>query len=231
MRILVVEDERRIASSLQEALEEEGHVVDLAYDGDTGLNAFSRQAYDMLILDWALPDRDGLDICRSVRRTNARIPIMMLTVRNAVADRVAGLRNGADDYLTKPFSFAELLARVDALGRRAAPAQDRTLSAADLKLDPESRSVWRGGQIVFLSSREYSLLYYLLTQKGRIISRDELVVRAWDLPVDHFGSANLVDVHIRNLRKKLGRGTAGLVRTVRGLGYCLDDESGCQGVS
>jgi DNA-binding response OmpR family regulator len=223
MRILVIEDEVKLAQTLKAALEDEGHSVALAHDGEAGIDLCRERVYDAVILDWMLPGRDGLEVCRSIRAIDDWIPVLMLTVRNSVEDRVEGLRNGADDYLTKPFAFNELLARLEALGRRGKSVRDRVLSVADLRLDPISRAVWYGDDPLDLTAREYSLLHYLLSHPGRAVCREELLVRAWDLPIDHYGGTNLVDAHIRNLRRKLGRGAASIIRTVRGSGYCLDD--------
>jgi len=223
MRILVVEDEATVASFLQRALEEEGYVVDVALDGADGLDRALTIDYDLLILDWLLPKRTGLEVCRAVRQQRRTAAVLILTAREAVEDRIKGLDTGADDYLTKPFALGELLARVRALLRRGTRGSAAVLTAGDLSLDPATRRVVRGGQEILLSAREYSLLEYLLRHAGRTVTRTMIAEHVWDFNFD--AHTNVVEVYINYLRNKVdrGRGTP-LIRTVRGVGYRLEAE-------
>ena len=223
MRILVVEDEVKVAAFVRQALEEEGHGVDVAHDGAAGL-AFAHGAdYDLIILDWLLPERDGLSVCRALRAAGRRVPILMLTARDAVQDRIEGLDSGADDYLTKPFALGELLARTRALLRRGLPGGPPVLKAGDLTLDPATRRVRRGTRPVDLSAREYALLEYLMRHSGQTVTRTMITEHVWDFDFD--SGTNVVDVYINYLRNKLDRDRErNLIRTVRGVGYCLDAE-------
>jgi DNA-binding response OmpR family regulator len=224
MRILVVEDELKVAAFVRQALEEEGHHVETAHEGETGLNLAQQADYDLLILDGLLPVRDGLEICRSLRATGSRIPILMLTARDAVEDRITGLDTGADDYLTKPFALGELLARVRALQRRGGAMDPPQLSVGDLTLDPATRRVRRGGRELWLSAREFSLLDYLMRHAGRTISRSMLLEQVWDFHFDV--GTNVVDVYINYLRNKIDKGQKiKLIHTVRGVGYRLDEHA------
>lgn len=220
MRVLVVEDEIKVAAFVKQALEEEGHAVDTAYDGENGLDLARTADYDLCILDWLLPGCSGLEICQTLRSEGQRLPILMLTARDAVEDRIAGLDTGADDYLTKPFALGELLARVRALRRRGGAAVPAQLTVADLTLNPATRRVRRGDQELWLSAREFSLLDYLMRHAGRTVTRTMLLEQVWDFHFDV--GTNVVDVYINYLRNKVDRGhTVKLIHTVRGVGYRL----------
>ena len=220
MRILLVEDDRKAARLLTRGLQEEGFVVDVASTGEDGEEKAAVEDYDVIVLDWLLPGKDGLSVCRALRASGNSIPILMLTARDSVTDRVSGLRTGADDYLTKPFAFAELLARVRALLRRSRVAQSSVLRAGDLTLDPAIRRVTRGGAPVTLTPREYAILEVLMRASGEVVTRTRLAERVWDEASDVLD--NLVDAHVSHLRKKIDRGPSGpLIHTVRGVGYRL----------
>ena len=222
MRILVVEDEAKVSAFIRQALEEEGHAVDVAADGDSGLHFALTTEYDLVILDWLLPGRDGLEVCEAIRATGQPTPILMLTARDAVADRIAGLDTGADDYLTKPFALGELLARVRALLRRGSTGQTPSLRVGDLVLDPATRLVHRGTRAIILSAKEYALLEYLMRQSGQTVSRSRIMEHVWDFDFD--SGTNVVDVYIYYLRSKIERGDESkLIHTVRGVGYRLAD--------
>ncbi len=218
MRILIVEDEPRLSQVLAQALREHGYAIDLAHDGEEGLGLAELEPYDALILDVMLPRLDGFELCRRLRTGGSAVPILMLTARDAVEDRVRGLDLGADDYLIKPFSLSELLARIRALFRRQpAGSREPLLRVGALELDPGTREVRRGGQPVTLTSKEFSLLEYLLRNPGRVLSRDSIVAHVWDY--DFSATSNVVDVYIRSLRRKLEDNS--LIRTIRGAGYKL----------
>src|SRR5215831_8424415 len=220
MRILLVEDDGKAAKLLAKGLQEEGFVVDVASTGEEGEEQAAVSEYDVIVLDWLLPGKDGIAVCRALRARDLSTPILMLTARDGLADRVMGLGTGADDYLTKPFAFAELLARIRALLRRSRLAQPSVLRVADLTLDPTSRRVARGGVPVVLTPREFAMLEVLMRHAGEIISRTRLVERVWDEASEVLD--NLVDVHVSHLRKKIDRGGLPLlIRTVRGFGYRL----------
>jgi DNA-binding response OmpR family regulator len=220
MRLLVIEDDRKAAKLLAKGLQEEGFVVDLAATGEEGEEQAAVNEYDVIVLDWLLPGKDGIAVCGALRARDVSTPILMLTARDSVADRVSGLGTGADDYLTKPFAFAELLARIRALLRRSRIAQPAVLRIADLTLDPAGRRVTRAGAPIALTSKEYALLEVLMRNAGEIVSRTRLVERAWDEASDVVD--NLVDVHVSHLRRKIDRpGSVPLIHTVRGFGYRL----------
>lgn len=218
MRALVVEDQRRIARFLERGLSEEGFAVDVAYDGHEGL-AFAEQGhYDLLVLDVVLPGRDGLAVCAELRRQGNRVPILMLTARDTVADRIAGLDSGADDYLVKPFAFGEFLARIRALLRRAGDRPTNELRLRDLVLDPVRHEVHRAGAPVSLPAKEFAILEYLLQQPGRVATRAMIAEHVWGY--DFASESNVIDVHIRSLRQKLGdTRDRPLIETIRGVGY------------
>jgi two-component system OmpR family response regulator len=214
MKLLVVEDNPKVARFLMRALSEEGYVVDQVGDGLKALDQIEAVSYDAVILDWMLPGMDGVAICRAVRDRGIKTPILMLTARAEVGERVLGLDAGADDYLSKPFDLGELLARVRALGRRTIGAT--TLRLAQLVIDPFARKVMIDGRSVDLTSRELALVTYLVQHAGRSVSRTELLQKVWSTSFDP--SSNVVEVHIKNLREKLGaHGT--MIETVRGVGY------------
>lgn len=220
MAILIIEDERKIREFLRRGLAEEGYTVEVAADGNAGLELASGGAYDLIILDLLVPGRDGLDVCRALRAEGISTPVLMLTARDTVHDRVTGLDVGADDYLTKPFAFEELLARVRALLRRERVGRAPVLRAADLTLDPATRAVTRGGRTIDLSNREYQVLYLLMRHPDQILSRAVIEERVWGY--DSEADSNVVDAYIRLLRRKVDLGhSKRLIHTVRGAGYVL----------
>jgi two-component system OmpR family response regulator len=225
MRVLVVEDEVKMAGLLKRALEEEGYAVDVAARGEDALWLGTENPYDAIVLDLMLPDLDGFEVSRKLREAGRWSPVLMLTARDAVADRVAGLDAGADDYLTKPFSFAELLARLRALMRRGAGERPSVLRVGHLELDPARRTVSRDGTSIDLTAREFALLEYLMRHPGEVLTRTQLIEHVWDFAYE--GDSNVVDVYIRYLRNKVDR-PFGIVsiRTVRGAGYRLEQETG-----
>ena len=221
MRILIVEDEHKLAGVLKRGLEEHGYAVDVAYDGEDGLAMALAAPYDAIVLDVMLPMRDGLSVCTQLRAQNRHMPVLMLTARDAVDDRVAGLDSGADDYLTKPFAFREFLARVRALLRRdTRNARDPILRVADLQVDAVSHEVRRAGRLVELTSKEYAILEYLARNPNRVLTRTQIAEHVWDF--DFVSMSNVIDVYIGYLRRKLGDDSEPrLLRTVRGTGYQL----------
>lgn len=220
MRVLLIEDDRKAAKLLAKGLQEEGFVIDVAVTGEEGEEQAAVNEYDVIVLDWLLPGKDGIAVCRSLRAHDVSTPILMLTARDSLADRVNGLSTGADDYLTKPFAFAELLARIRALLRRSRLVRPTVLRVADLTLDPATRRVARAGVLVALTSKEYAILEVLMQRAGEIVSRTRLVERVWDEASDVID--NLVDAHVSHLRKKVDRrGSIPLIHTVRGFGYRL----------
>jgi DNA-binding response OmpR family regulator len=226
MRVLVIEDDRKAAKLLAKGLQEEGFVVDVSATGEEGEAQASVNEYDVIVLDWLLPGKDGIAVCRELRGHGVSTPILMLTARDGLADRVNGLTVGADDYLTKPFAFAELLARIRALLRRSRVAQPTVIRVADLTIDPATRRVTRGGVPIALTAREYAILEVLARSGGEIVSRTRLVERVWDEASDVLD--NLVDAHVSHLRKKIDRGGVPLIHTVRGFGYRLGVPDGAQ---
>jgi heavy metal response regulator len=220
VHILVVEDEKKVASFVQRGLEAEHYAVDVAGDGEAGLLRALDGGYDLLIVDIMLPRRDGLALLRELRRRKIETPVLLLTARGTVADRVAGLDEGADDYLTKPFAFEELLARVRALLRRGGPALAAALALADLRLDPATREVRRGGRRIELTAKEFALLEFFLRRPGRVLSRALIAQHVWGVEADTF--TNVIDVYVNYLRKKIdARFEPKLLHTVRGVGYVL----------
>ncbi|MDD5201420.1 MAG: response regulator transcription factor [Terrimicrobiaceae bacterium] len=220
MRVLVVEDDRKTAGFIQKALKAEGFAVDVLHRGDEGLRALQTTPFDAAVLDIMLPGRDGLSIVRQLRQTGATIPILLLSARGEVDERVEGLDAGADDYLSKPFALAELLARMRALGRRSAEVKSNTLHVSDLSLDITSREARRGERLITLSNREFRLLEYLMRSPGRICTRMMIIEKVWNYDFDP--GSNVVDVYIRKLREKVdAEGETKLLHTVRGAGYTL----------
>ena len=220
MRILVVDDDLAVCRSIDRALRLEGYEVDTVASGGEALEAVASNSPDALVLDLQLPDLDGLAVCRRIREAGDDIPILMLTARHGIDDRVQGLDAGADDYLVKPFAYVELLARVRVLLRRGQPTPER-LQVGDLSLDCIRRKVTRGGENIELAPKEFSILEYLMRNRGRPLSRTMIVEHVWDM--DYDGLTNIVDVYIRHLRSKIDdKWPAKMIQTVRGIGYMLD---------
>lgn len=217
MKILVVEDNKKLASFLSRAFVEEGYAVDVVGDGVTAIQQIQSLPYDLVVLDWMLPEADGLSVCRTIRQKGNQVPILMVTARAEVCERVAGLDAGADDYLAKPFDLSELLARVRALGRRAAVA-DPILRVGQLIVDRAERRASIDGRKLDLTPREFALLAYLTRQAGRIVPRTELLAKVWETNFDP--GSNVVEAHVKNLREKLADHAA-LIETIRGVGYRL----------
>lgn len=223
MRILVVEDEARAGDYLKQGLGEAGFVVDVAADGHTGLHLASEQAYDLIVLDVMLPGMDGWTVLRRLRQSASgrQVPVLFLTARDALADRVHGLELGADDYLVKPFAFAELLARIRTLLRRGPPREDDVLVLDDLRLNVPARTVSRAGQRLHLSAREFNLLHLLMRRQGEVLSRSEIASQVWDMNFD--SDTNVVDVAMRRLRLRINDPVPGrLIHAVRGMGYICE---------
>ncbi|MGH3252292.1 MAG: response regulator transcription factor [Trebonia sp.] len=220
MRVLVVEDENRMARLVKRALEEEGHAVDIAGNGTDGLWLATENAYGAIVLDVMLPDFDGFELCRRLRQKEVWVPVIMLTARDSIDDRVRGLDAGADDYLVKPFSLAELAARLRALTRRDDRARPVLLAEGDLKLDPAAKRAWRAGTELRLSPKEFSLLELFLRHPGDVLTRSRITEAVWDFAYD--GGSNIVDQYVNYLRRKVdtpfGRHD---IETVRGMGYRL----------
>jgi len=224
MRVLVVEDEKKTASFIRKALQSEGHAVDVLHDGADALTAVANTPFDVVVLDIMLPGRDGLSVVRQMREKNIKTPVMLLTARGEVSEKVEGLNAGADDYLPKPFALEELIARVRALGRRSADAKSATLRVGDLTLDTVTRKVKRDNQPIDLAPREYLLLEFLMRSAGRICGRMAIVEKVWDYDFDP--GTNLVDVYIMRLREKIDADfEVKLLQTVRGVGYVLKEPS------
>ncbi|NNM66918.1 MAG: response regulator [Spirochaetales bacterium] len=222
-RILVVEDEAKIASFVQKGLSEEGYSVEIASDGALGLRRALESPFDLIVLDLMLPEMDGLEVCKALRQKGLSIPILMLTARDGVDDKVRGLDLGADDYITKPFVYEEFLARVRSNLRKARDRGDPYMRVADLVFDTRLRRVERAGRLIELSSKEMALFQFLLEHRGEVVSRKEISERVWDIHFDT--TTNVIDVHINRLRKKIDYGyTPQLIHTVRGSGYTLNDE-------
>jgi two-component system OmpR family response regulator len=223
MRVLIVEDHLKMASLIRRGLRKEGMAADVAGNGEDALARAQATEYDAIILDLMLPGIDGFEVCRRLREAGVWTPILMLTARDSVRDRVAGLDGGADDYLTKPFSYAELLARLRALVRRGPIERPAELRIGDLRLDPARRQVWRGGAEIGLSPKEFSILETFMRRPGEVLSRFQLLEHAWDY--DYENRSNIVDSYIRLLRRKIDRPFGvQTIETVRGVGYRLKEE-------
>ena len=223
MRLLVVEDEKKVASFIKQGLEEEGYAVDVALDGEKGLEMALDGVHDLIILDISLPKMDGLRVLKKLRQQKVGIPVLLLTVRATIEDKVLGLDAGADDYLTKPFAFQELVARVRALMRRRAETEPALLRVADLILDPARRIVSRGGEKIELTAKEYALLEYFMRNPGRVLTRTQMIEHVWNYDFDTM--TNIIDVYVNYLRKKIDSDREPkLIHTVRGVGYVLKEE-------
>ncbi len=222
MRILLVEDEEKVARFITVGLKAERFAVDTARDGKTGLQMATLNPYDLLIVDLMLPEMNGTELIRRVRRQNTDVPIVVLTARDALADKVTNFESGADDYLTKPFAFAELLVRIKALLRRGAVPRANVIQIADLEIDRLAHQVRRGGQTIKLTAKEYGLLEYLATNAGRVLSRTMIVEHVWDQSFE--GLTNIVDVYVRQLRAKIDEPfDTKLIHTVRSVGYVINE--------
>ncbi len=222
MRILIVEDETKVASFIKRGLEEEHYAVDVAEDGKEAVELVDSYDYDLAILDIMLPELDGLSVLSHIRSVGKSTPVILLTAKDMVEDKVKGLDMGADDYLTKPFAFEELLARIRVLLRRGKPEESLKLSIADLVLDPVTHKVTRDGNKISLTAKEYSLLEYLLRNQGRVLTRTMISEHVWDIKHDTF--TNVIDVYINYLRNKIDKGhSKKLLHTIRGVGYKLEE--------
>ena len=220
MRTLVVEDEHKLAGVLARGLQEQGYAVDVAYDGAAGLALAETEPYDLVVLDIMLPELDGLTLCRRLRADHRNMPVLMLTARDTLDDRVSGLDSGADDYLVKPFAFRELLARVRALLRRDTLSKDPVVRVADLEVNTVTHEVRRDGRPIELTSKEYAVLEYFVRHPNQVLTRTQIAEHVWDY--DFVAMSNVVDVYIRYLRRKLGdEEEPRLLRTIRGTGYQL----------
>ena len=222
MRILLVEDEKKMASFIERGLKEEGYAVDVVYDGEKGWEYIAANEYDIMILDWMLPKISGLALCGKVRESGNLTPVLILTARDSVEDKIKGLDQGADDYLTKPFAFDELLARIRALLRRPRDLQEKAqLRAGNLVMDLLTRRVYDGKNEIVLSQKEFALLEFLIRHKGEVVTRTQIAEHVWDLHFDPM--SNTIDVYINFLRKKIDGPDKSMIETVRGTGYRLLD--------
>jgi heavy metal response regulator len=220
MRLLIVEDEKKVARFIKKGLEEEGYVVDISFDGRDGLNLALQRAYQVIVLDINLPGLDGLTVLRRLREERVGTPVLLLTVRSTIEDKVLGLDQGADDYLAKPFSFQELVARIRALARRSGGREPAELSIADLRLDPKTRTASRNQEQIELTAREYALLAYFMRNQGRVLTRTMIAENVWGYDFDT--ETNVIDVYVSYLRNKIDAGQeVKLIHTVRGIGYVM----------
>ncbi len=223
MKILVVEDEKKVASFIKRGLEEEKYEVDTALDGEEGFKMALESRYDLIVLDWMLPKKDGLAVVKELREKKTSTPVLMLTAKDSLEDIIAGLDSGSDDYLTKPFAFAELLARVRALLRRSEMDKGAELRFADLRLDPVTHKVWRKDKEIDLTAKEYGLLEYFMRNPNQVLTRTMIADHVWDYTFDTF--TNIIDVYVNYLRKKIDRDAdKKLIHTVRGVGYIFKEE-------
>lgn len=223
MRILLAEDDVRIANFITKGLRENAYAVDVASDGEDALYQAAINTYDIIVLDVMMPLKNGFEVCRELRKGGNKTPVLMLTARDATEDKISGLDTGADDYLTKPFEFGELLARLRALLRRSAEIRPPKIVIADLELDTVGQRVWRMEREIFLTTKEYALLEYLAREKGKVVGRAEIADHVWDENLDAF--SNLIEVYIRRLRSKMDEGfSVQLIHTKRGAGYVLNDQ-------
>lgn len=220
MRILIIEDEHKVSNFIRQALEEEHYAVDQAFDGDEALALAEVYEYDLIILDLMLPKREGVDLLREVRKNGSRTPVLIVTAKDAIIDKVKALDTGGDDYLTKPFSIEEFLARVRALLRRGKMGRSGKLCAGDLALNPATREVIRGVRRIELTNKEYALLEYMIRNSGRILTRSMIAEHVWN--VDFDTETNVIDVYVTHLRNKIDKGEGyRLIKTIRGVGYML----------
>lgn len=224
MRILIVEDDKKVAGFIRKGLQEEHYAVDVCYDGEEALFQAEVNDYDLIILDVMLPRKNGFEVCREIRHNSILTPVLMLTAKDQLNDKIKGLNEGADDYLTKPFAFDELLARIRALLRRTQEYKTKTLTVGELQLDPVSRKITRADKTISLTGKEYALLEYLMRNKGRIITQTMIIEHVWDM--NYEGLSNVVNVYINHLREKIDRGfSKKYIHTVRGVGYKIDEEN------
>ena len=222
MRILVAEDDRKVAAFLKKGLQEEHYAVDVCHDGEEAEFQCQVTDYDLIILDVMLPKKSGYEICRNIRKESILTPVLMLTAKDQLESKIRGLNEGADDYLTKPFSFEELLARIRALLRRTQDYKTKTLRVGDLELDPVSRQIRRAEKKITLTGKEYALLEYLMRNRGRVITQAMIIEHVWDMNYD--GLSNVVNVYINHLRDKIDRGfPQKYIHTIRGVGYKIDE--------
>ena len=225
MRILIIEDEESLALRIRDILESEKYQVELAFDGKHGLDLALREEYDLIILDRLLPKIEGIQLLKEIRREKLKVPVLLLTVKDRVEDKVGGLDAGADDYLTKPFAIPELLARIRMLLRRTSQAGSAKLTLADLEVNTSTHEVKRKDKIINLTSKEYAILEFLLYNKNRVLPRLSIAEHVWGDNFDLFTMTNFVDVHVKNLRKKIDiNSTTSIIQTVRGVGYMIKDE-------
>ncbi|MBD3414167.1 MAG: response regulator [Candidatus Aminicenantes bacterium] len=222
MRVLIVEDDKKLSAFLQKGLREEQFAVDVCRNGTDAIYFIEVNDYDVIILDIMLPGKDGISICRELREKSITTPVIMLTAKDTVEDKINGLSQGADDYLTKPFSFAELLARIKALLRRSQDYKEKSLKVSDLELNPWKRTVSREGQLISLTGKEYALLEYLMRNRGHTVSKSMIIEHVWDM--NYEGLSNVVNVYINHLRNKIDKGfKEKLIHTIRGYGYKIDE--------
>ena len=224
MRMLIAEDDRMTADTLGKRLKAEHYAVDICYDGENALDYLLNTDYDVAVLDIMMPGMDGIEVLTRLRAAGRHLPVLLLTARDAVSDRVRGLNAGADDYLVKPFAFEELSARLRVLTRRIRQETTNRFEMADLVVDADSHAVFRNGESIVLTSREYALLEYMIRNKGRVLSRSQIIEHVWSY--DYEGASNMVDVYIRSLRKKIDEGREKkLIHTIRYAGYALREEA------
>lgn len=227
MKILIVDDEPDLRDQLRETLRQQRYDVDTAADGEAALDQLFDSSYDLILLDVMLPKVDGLGVLREIREAGIQTPVLMLTAKGTVEDKIMGLDDGADDYLAKPFAMAELMARIRSLLRRVGENRDRKLNVGRLSLDTKTREVRKGGALVELTPKEFSILEFLLYNKNRAISRFTLAEHVWGDDFDPFTMSNFIDVHIKNLRKKIEDAERSrIIRTIRGVGFIIEDDQG-----